>query len=123
MEDQSRTGSYQGLEAWREAMALAESVWQETRTFPAEERYVLSQQLRRAASSIPANIAEGFGRRSGGDYRRFLAIANGSLKEAETQILLAARVGVLPPEVADRMVKRTNRIGRLLLGLCRSLKR
>jgi four helix bundle protein len=104
-------------------MALAEAIWQETRTFPVEERFVLTQQLRRAVSSIPANIAEGFGRRSSGDYRRFLSIANGSLKEAETHVLLAKRVGLLSPEVADRMIEKTNRIGRLLLGLYRHLNR
>jgi len=80
---------YRELSAWQKAMDLAESIYQATRTFPREEQYGLTSQLRRAVISISSNIAEGQGRRSTGEFRQFLGNARGSLFEVETQVLLA----------------------------------
>jgi len=83
---------YQRLAVWQEAMQLAEKVYRATRWFPAEERFGLSQQMRRAAVSVPSNIAEGAGRGTDKDFTRFLLIARGSLQEVETQLHLARRL-------------------------------
>ncbi len=84
--------SYRELRVWQEAMALAESCYELTRRFPKEELFGLTNQLRRAASSIPANIAEGYGRAGRNEYVQFLYVTQESLKELETHLLLAARV-------------------------------
>jgi four helix bundle protein len=80
------------LIAWQKSMDLVELAYTIARTFPKEEMFALSNQLRRAAVSIPANIAEGQGRGSYGDFRRFLTIALGSLREAETLVVITKRV-------------------------------
>ena len=85
--------SYRELTVWVRAMELAEAVYRVSASFPADERYGLTQQIRRAAVSVPANIAEGHERRSRADYRRFVAIACGSVAEVETQVELARRLG------------------------------
>ena len=87
--------NYCDLVAWQKAMDLVESVYKATSQFPKEEVYGLTNQLRRAAVSVPSNIAEGQGRRSDNDFRRFLAIGHGSLREVETQVLIAQRLHYL----------------------------
>ena len=84
--------SYRELRAWQVAMDLAVDCYNATRSFPKEELYGLTSQIRRAAASVPANIAEGYGRKTRGEYIQFLYIAQGSLKELETHWLLAERV-------------------------------
>lgn len=84
--------SYQDLEVWQLGMDLVIESYKLTRKFPAAERFGLVSQIRRSAVSIPSNIAEGQGRHHLGDYLRFLSIANGSLKELETLMLIAARL-------------------------------
>src|SRR5262245_28142903 len=86
-------GDLKDLVAWQVAMDLAETVYKSTRAFPADERFGLRLQLRRAAVSVASNIAEGHGRINRRDYARFVLIARGSLKETETQILLSLRLG------------------------------
>lgn len=86
---------YQKLEAWQMAMALAEAVYKTTRTFPKEEVYGLTSQIRRAVVSIPSNIAEGAARASAKEFMQFLLIARGSAAELETQLLLAGKLGYL----------------------------
>ena len=81
------------LEVWKEAMALVRTVYAVTRGFPKEETYGLALQLRRAAVSIPSNVAEGAGRDGDKEFLRFLSIARGSLSELETQLLIAADLG------------------------------
>jgi len=101
MEQLSRL-NYKDLILWRKAMDLAVVVHQSCTTFPRSETYGLVSQLRRAAISIPSNIAEGYARRSKKEYIYFLHVARGSMAELETQLLLAQRVGYLPEsEVAD----------------------
>src|SRR5712691_5534753 len=83
--------NYQELIVWQKAMDLVEDVYKASRDFPREEVYALTSQIRRAAVSIPSNIAEGQGRRTTLDFLRHLSIAYGSLREVETQILIAGR--------------------------------
>jgi four helix bundle protein len=85
--------SYRDLRVWREAMLLAELCYKFTRVFPRDELFGLTAQIRRAGASIPANIAEGYGRDNPGSYVQFLRIAQGSCKEVETHVLLSVRVG------------------------------
>jgi four helix bundle protein len=88
--------NFRELIVWQKAMALALEVYKLTRSFPKEEAYVLTSQVRRAAVSIPSNIAEGHARQ-GREYANFLSIARGSAAEVETQLLLAAQLGYLKP--------------------------
>lgn len=86
---------YNDLIVWQKAMDLVEMVYQVSKVFPKEEQYGLTNQLRRAAVSIPSNIAEGHARTSTQEFHRFLSIARGSLAEVETQLLIAQRLGYL----------------------------
>src|SRR5688500_3857401 len=90
--------NYRDLIAWQKAMDFVEKVNKATKGFPKEELYGLTSQLRRSAVSIPSNIAEGQGRRTDNEYAHFVSIANGSLHEAETQILIAERLSYLGKE-------------------------
>lgn len=106
---------HEQLEAWKFAMQLAKAVYQLTASFPAEERYGLAQQMRRAAVSIPSNIAEGAGRNGAKEYLHFIGIARGSLAELETQLQLAAMLDFVKPDHASfDLIDRT---GKLLTGL------
>ncbi|HWB00364.1 MAG TPA: four helix bundle protein [Pirellulales bacterium] len=117
---------YRDLIVWQKAIDLVEAIYDATRGFPTEERYGLSSQLRRAAVSIPSNIAEGQGRASSRDFARFLEIALGSLAEVETQLVIAGRLHTRDPRYlsADRcddLLITANEIGRLLRGLQKSV--
>jgi four helix bundle protein len=102
-------------------MELADACYQRTRTFPKEELYSLTSQIRRAASSIPANIAEGQGREHTKEFLYHLSIARGSLMELETHLMLSHRVGFLTePELAG-LLALTDRISRMLSGLRKAL--
>jgi four helix bundle protein len=114
--------SYRDLKVWQRSMALAESVYRVTGFFPREEQFGLTAQARRAAVSIPANIAEGYGRESTGSYVNFLRIAQGSLKELETHLLLASRIAFATAESIDPLLEETDQIGRMLRSLIRSLR-
>jgi len=103
-------------------MDLSEACYVLTRSFPREEMFGLTSQIRRASASIPANIAEGHGRESTGDFIRALRILQGSLKELETHILLAVRVSLLAQTDAESILQSTDREGRMLRGLIRSLQ-
>ncbi|MAQ93402.1 MAG: hypothetical protein CMM84_07735 [Rhodothermaceae bacterium] len=113
--------SYEDLEAWQFAVALAESVYRATEAFPTDETFGLRSQMRRAAVSVPSNIAEGWGRQSRKDYVRFLRTARGSLYELQTQVEIACRVGLLAPDNAGTLRGDADRAGRVLHGLIRSL--
>jgi four helix bundle protein len=115
--------SYQELVAWQKAMDLVESVYRATGSFPREELYSLTAQIRRAAVSIPSNIAEGQGRSTTRDFLHFLSIAQGSVKEVETQILIAERLKYVAKQVTVPLLEQTAQVGRLLSGLSNSLKR
>lgn len=114
--------SYRGLKVWQSAMDLAAECYEITRPFPREELFGLTSQIRRASSSVAANIAEGYGRDSKGDFVRFLRIAQGSLKETETHLLLAQRVGLLAGDVLERLLVRSDETGRMLRALYRRVE-
>jgi four helix bundle protein len=115
--------SYRDLRVWQEAMNLAEFVYKATKTFPKEEMFGLASQIRRAATSVPANIAEGYGRDNTGSYCQFLRIAQGSLKEVETHAILAGRVELMPEEMRDAILKGSEATGKMLRSLIRSLEK
>jgi four helix bundle protein len=115
--------NYQELIAWQKSMDLVEQIYQASRTFPREEIYGLTSQLRRAAVSIASNIAEGQGRRTTADFLRHLSIGYGSLREVETQILIAARLRYSASLTTDTVMNLAGEVGRLLNGLMNSLER
>lgn len=114
--------NYRDLIAWQKAMDLVEMAYKATGQFPKEEIYGLTNQLRRAVVSVPSNIAEGQGRNSANDFRRFLAISHGSLREAETQILIAERLHYLNEAQTERLMSLAGEVGRLIQGLSNSLE-
>jgi four helix bundle protein len=114
--------SYQDLNAWQEAIHLARCCYQLTREFPQEEMFSLTSQIRRAAASVPANIAEGYGRENTKGYIQFLRIAQGSLKELETHLILAREVGILQPARYAEPLQKADQVGRILRALIRSLQ-
>jgi len=103
-------------------MALAENCYLLTRSFPKEEMFGLTSQIRRAASSIPANIAEGHGRESTQSFIQYLRIAQGSLKELETHLLLSVRIGLLKEEKAGPPVEQCQTLGKMVRSLIRTLQ-
>ncbi|HYX68711.1 MAG TPA: four helix bundle protein [Terriglobales bacterium] len=113
--------SYRDLVAWKKAIALAKTIYRATEQFPRAETYGLTAQLRRAAVSIPSNIAEGQGRHSTGEFVQFLGTARGSLFEVETQVVLARDFGFLSVEAADQVLAETTELARVLQGLIASL--
>ena len=115
-----RVRSYEDLEVWKEAIELVLEVYDGVDQFPAHERFAMSPQLRRAAVSIPSNIAEGHSR-SRKEFLHFLAIARGSLQELVTLVIIAERRSYLTLERIAAIRDRSNRVGRLLSGLRRSL--
>ena len=114
--------SYQELVAWQKAMDLVVATYEVTRSFPREEMYGLTSQLRRAAVSVPSNIAEGQGRRTTNEFVHFLSTAYGSLCEAETQFHIAQRLNYCPPEMSTHCLSQCSEVGRLLNGLMNSLR-
>ena len=113
--------SYKDLLVWQQAMDLAVAIYTATRTWPKEEFFGLTQQARRAATSIPANIAEGFARESRATYQNFLRIAQGSLKELETHVQIAGRVGLAADVEVTELLERCESVGKLLRLLIRKL--
>ena len=103
-------------------MELAQVCYQETKGFPRSEVFGMTSQIRRAAASVPANIAEGHGREQTGAFIQFLRTAQGSLKELETHVLLAERVAILDAEASAGLLGRTDEVGKMLRSLIRSLE-
>ncbi|AOW98858.1 hypothetical protein BJP34_04785 [Moorena producens PAL-8-15-08-1] len=114
--------SYRDLKVWQVGMDLAQMCYLATRHFPKEELYGMISQIRRASASIPANIAEGYGRKTRLEYIQFLYIAQGSLKELETHLLLSKRVKLGSGEVIDSLLSQCESNGRLLSALIRALE-
>ena len=108
---------HEQLEAWKLSMQLAKAVYALTTGFQVEERYGLSQQMRRAAVSIPSNLAEGAARAGARERAHFISIARGSQSELDTQLQLAAMLGWLPE--THEIFELSDRVGRLLTGLHR----
>jgi four helix bundle protein len=112
---------YEDLEVWQRGMDLAERVYGLTRSFPADEKFGLTAQLRRAAVSIPSNIAEGWGRGVTNEYLQFLRYARGSLYEVETQLRIAQRNGYLSGDDLGAALELTRTLSRMRLALMRAL--
>jgi len=108
---------YKDLIAWQKGMDLVDAVYRLSALFPAEEKYGLTSQVRRAAVGIPSNVAEGYGRPGREDYIRFLDIARGSANEVETQLLIAIRLGYVRQEQAGKSLALVNEEQRILKGL------
>jgi len=113
--------SHRDLIVWQKAMVLVTDVYSLTKTFPREEIYGLTSQTRRAAASVPANIAEGQGRRLGREFHQFLGNARGSLMELDTHLELALRVGYISMEQHAAIRAKLDEVGRVLNGLMRSI--
>ena len=114
---------YRELKVWQVAMNLAEQCYVATKNFPKEELFGLTSQIRRAAASVPANIAEGQGRQHTKEFLNHLSIARGSLMEVETHLLLSQRVGLLKQTTLDPLLTMSDEISRLLSGLRRALEK
>lgn len=111
--------THKDLDVWKESMSLVEEVYKLTESFPKNEIFGLTSQMRRAATSIPSNIAEGAARNSDKEFIQFLHVSLGSLAELETQLLLSRKLGFLKNEQLDGRVER---IRKMLLGLVKYLK-
>lgn len=114
--------SYQDLDVWQVAITLTEKCYRVTSRYPNHEVYGLSSQIKRAATSIAANIAEGWGRDQTGQYIQFLRIALGSTRELETHLIIADRVGMPKAGPEDDPRLECDRVGRMLRALIRSLE-
>jgi four helix bundle protein len=114
--------SYKDLDVWTMSMSLAESCYRVTKDFPRDEIYGMTAQIRRASSSIPANVAEGYGRDQTGSFIQFLRIAQGSTRELETHLILSGRVGLLRSDPLSGLLDECERISKMLRSLIRSLE-
>lgn len=114
--------SYRDLIVWQKSMDLVFATYKATRGLPKTEFYGLSAQIQRAAVSIPANIAEGQGRRHLGDYLHHLSVATGSPKELETHFLIAERFNYFNSEEVAKILGLTAEIGRMLTALAQQLR-
>lgn len=110
------------LKVWQKAHQLTLSIYQVTTTFPRTEMYGLTSQLRRSCSSIPANLAEGCGRRGDADFGRFCSIAMGSASELEYHLLLARDLKMIRPEDYEDLTQRATELKRMLTALMQKLK-
>jgi four helix bundle protein len=113
--------SYKDLIVWQKALDLLEMIYQVSKAFPKEELYGLTNQLRRAAVSIPSNIAEGHARSSKQEFHRFLSIAKGSLAEVETQLLIAQRLAYLSNDQLAPILSQQTEINKMTNGLMAKL--
>jgi four helix bundle protein len=114
--------SYRDLLIWQQAMDLVNETYVLTRNWPKDEIYGLTSQVRRASVSVPANIAEGYGRESRASYQNFLRIAQGSLKELETLFQIAVRVGIESEERIRSQMLKCESVGKLIRLLVRKLE-
>ena len=119
----SDINDFKDLRIWQKGMDIAEKCYFLTQVLPKEELYGMVQQIRRAAVSIPANIAEGYGRRSTPEYIRFLNIAQGSLNELETHIILSQRVGLCNQSDIDSIISLLREESRMIIALIKKLEK
>ena len=122
-EREAPISSYRDLRVWQEAMSLAERCYSLTREFPREEMFGQTSQIRRAAVSVAANIAEGHGREGAAPFIQFLRIAQGSLKELETHLVLSSRVGLTGHDQVTPLLEAGELLGKRLRLLIRTLQR
>ncbi|HVS50771.1 MAG TPA: four helix bundle protein [Opitutaceae bacterium] len=118
----SDSETWRNLVVWQKAHAAALDVYRATRSFPADERFRTVDQLCRAATSIPTNIAEGKGRGSGAEFRQFLIVARGSIEETRYLLLLSKDLGFLPHPAHAELEARYTEISKMLNALLRTLR-
>ena len=114
--------TYREIICWQKSIELVKSIYQITNNFPKSEQFGLTSQLRRATISIPSNIAEGFGRGSNKDFRRFLDISRGSLFELQTQLYIAKELKYINKESFEDVFEQSREVERILVGFMKSLK-
>jgi len=115
--------SYRDLRVWQLSIELTVACYEATKTYPISETYGLTAQIRRSATSIAANIAEGYGRENRGSYLQFLRIAQGSLKELETHLIVSQRLGFLDATLEEALLSRSENVGKMLRALIRRLEK
>ena len=120
--DAARKSGFQDLIAWQKAMALVTAIYRATGDWPREELYRLTSQVRRAAVSIPSNLAEGHGRTGPREFAHHVSVAYGSLCELETQVLIAEQLGYANADTSERLTAQIMEVRRLTRGLLRSLR-
>ena len=113
---------HERLDVWVKAVDYVVMVYSATKDFPADERFGLTSQLRRAAVSIPANIAEGAARKTDKEFLQFLSIAQGSSSDVETELLIGLKLGFLSQDVYDQLRNEIESIGRMLVGLSNHIR-
>jgi four helix bundle protein len=116
-----KSRSYHDLEVWKLAIDFVKQIYEITDNFPTSEKFGLVNQIRRAAVSIPSNIAEGQSRNSTKEFRQFLAISLGSLAELETQLIIAKEIGYLPQSVLDGLLSPLDRMRKMIKGLAKGI--
>jgi four helix bundle protein len=116
-----KSRSYQDLQAWKAAINLVKEIYKVTERFPSSETYGLSSQIRRAAVSIPSNIAEGQGRNSSKEFKQFLSVSLGSLAELETQLIIAKEINYLGKEELNPLLLALDHIRKMVRALSNSL--
>ena len=114
---------YRDLRVWSRSLEWAEAIYAATANWPRDERLGLTSQVRRAAVSVASNIAEGAARRTTGEFIQFVGVAQGSLAEAETQLLIARRLGYVLDDHAEALLRGSDEISRMLAALATSLAR
>lgn len=114
--------SYRDLKVWQLGMDIAKGVYHLTRSFPREELFTYTSQMRRSSLSIPSNIAEGHARKSTKEFLHFLSINLGSVAELETQLELAAEIGLAKRKAIQNILFQLEELGRMIRGLTKSLK-
>ena len=114
--------NYRDLQVWQKSIEWVEAIYNASKNFPQDERFGLTSQVRRAAVSVAANIAEGAERTSTGEFLQFLGIARGSPAEVETLLILAERLGLLPTDLREKLLSQASEIWKMLVGLQRSLR-
>ena len=113
--------SYKDLNIWKRSIGLVEDIYKITQNFPKEEIYGLTSQLRRAAVSVPSNIAEGFTRLHNKEYRQFLYISLGSCAELNTQIIISSRLSYLSTEKVNETLNEIEEISKMIMGLIKKI--
>ena len=123
MPGKHQPGNLEQLAVWKKSMALAENIYRMARDLPSKDDRILGHQIRSAATSIPSNISEGYGRYSEKEFLRFLSIANGSAYEVRTQILLASRLGYIKEAESRDLMEACLEVSRMIEGLRKAIKR
>lgn len=113
--------SYKDLKIWQRGISLVKEIYKETQNFPRQELYGLTNQIRRAAVSIPSNIAEGHTRQHRAEFRQFLSMALGSLAELETKILISSELNYISHEACENLTQKMDSLGKMTRGLIKKL--